>query len=149
MPKFLDVPQWYSSSGFLTSSVDSYSYLITVRYQDSSETNEVMAYIPISLSDTLTSFDPPLAYFSIKAALSQKNQNVPCLGIMRKGEGSNAICATLTYAEISNTHVVFHANYVSTSFPYKITNTVLSMNLSDRYTSTLIVASSNSGYLVK
>ena len=151
MPKFLDVPQWYDSSGFLTSSVNSYSFLITVYYQDSSETNEVSAYIPFSSSDDLSSasFDTPLSYFIILAFSTQKTQYVPCWGAMRKGEGSNATHAFLTYAEISTTNVVFHGNYVSTSYPYKITNVTLTMNLSNKYTSTFISTCSNSGYLSK
>ena len=151
MPKFLDVPQWYDSSGFLTSSVNSYSFLITVHYEDSSETNEVTAYIPISSSDDLSSlpFDTPLSYFIVLAISSQKTQYVPCWGVMRKGASANATHALLTYAEISTTGVVFHANYVSTNYPYKIMNATFTMGLSDSYTSTFISTCSNSGYLSK
>lgn len=149
MPKFLDVPQWYNSNGTLTSGVSSYSYLITVHYQDGSETNEVTAYFPISLQGIMTPFSPPFSYFFVIAMLSQETQNVPCWGIMRKGASSSAISAVLTYAEITGTEVTFHGNYVDTNYPYKIINITFTMSQSDNYTSTLIPSFPIEGYLSK
>ena len=109
MPKFLDAPQWYNSSGTLTNAADLSVGIVQVNYKNSSETTEVRAYFPMYLPQSeISQFTTPLHYYALMATLAQQGLYSLCSGQLRTNSTERADISYVVFTTSGN--VIFRAN---------------------------------------